>query len=511
MNYIATTDIQHFCNVIRRKLEEEYKNFSILFITHNSGERHKTIIDKKSSVELLKFGRKIYKTLIKDDSCNNNDTEFMGLVVNRNVLQKLWRIKHFTAVCYLNVDEYSSSEELKHAIHRLTWFALSEYLYQNKHLLLNKLPSYPALIKPEYSNLIIAQMNILADIFCAFINEINGNDEYIYELAKKRAQQALTKSSDNSIQYYPFFSIHEACKFIAMDNLSDYIDTQNYTYQHIFDLSQEILETYGEECIYEWKEFCIPAQKMLWQGYSVEDILGSAIHFSKSDHTRILSYRIAEILEIEPASFKYGYVYNLFCDKEKLESMHTGLAAKTAKTIIQKLLLTRSVKCIEIEQEKQNYKFLLSKGCGWSSHALEDLKKFYLEKKGKVEENQLYDVFFQSLLDGKWQSIEITSQKIFNHLQENKNFNIEDLNELLAHSDMADDQFIKDYFKDLNNIDFDKYLPQDEEESEEDKGLELEEEAINFDDDIFGTWKIYKDHGDVKKGLQFRGVKAARY
>lgn len=511
MNYIATTDIHHYCSVIRRKLEGEYKNFSILFVTHKSGERHKTIIDKKGSVELLTFGRKIYKTIIKHESADHNETEFMGLVVNHNLFQKMLRIKHFTAVCYINVDEYANSEELKHAIHRLTWFALSEYLYQNKHLLLNKLPSYPALIHPDYSDLIMAQMNILADIFCAFINEINGDDEYIYTLAKKRARQALTKSSDNSIQFYPFFAIHDACKFIVMDNLSDYIDTYNYTYQQIFDLSQEILETYGEECIYEWKEFCIPAQKMLWQGYSTAEILGSAIHFSKNDHTRILSYRIAEILEIEPASFKYGYVYNLFCDKEKLETMHTSLAAKTGKKVIQTLLRTRSVKCIEVEQEKLNLQLLLGKGCGWCSYALEDLKDFYLKNK-KANENQLFEIYIQSFLESSWQSIDLLSQQIFSNLSEDHNFNISDLNALLAQNDLADDQFIKDYFKYLSDIDFEKYMSGDSDDATLNvSNLDREEQILNFDDDLFGTWQMNNDHTDIKKSLTRHNLKAARH
>ena len=38
---LATLD--HTCNVVRRQIEDEFKNLTALFIVHNSGERAKNL------------------------------------------------------------------------------------------------------------------------------------------------------------------------------------------------------------------------------------------------------------------------------------------------------------------------------------------------------------------------------------------------------------------------------------------------------------------------------------
>ena len=99
------TTLEHYCNVVRRQIEEEYRNLSPVFIIHKTGERDKAIIDKKNVIASKPYGNRVFNTLIQSKKKGAAHSQFWGVIVNKGGFFNLLGKKHYTAILFINSDE----------------------------------------------------------------------------------------------------------------------------------------------------------------------------------------------------------------------------------------------------------------------------------------------------------------------------------------------------------------------------------------------------------------------
>jgi hypothetical protein len=295
--------LDHNCNVVRREVEEEFRNLSIIFIPHAPDERKKAFEDKRSLILSKAHGKKIYDVISLSHCLENDHTEFMGLVVHNAHNLNIFGKKHYTAIFFINTDDPLFQDNSKQATYHLAWHALSLYqrvsgIGQDKD---KTSKGQTRIIKPRYNDLKLARNNLMADIFGAILVEAEGQNGIIEALAQRRSLLSLKPTPFYLAENYPYPMTVEACRLLY-DDLKTLALTKHQPIHQALELTQEVCFTFNEESVLQWWEFSKSAQDMAWKNNTPQDILGYAIYTSDNTDVRALAYQIAELLDMDPAS-----------------------------------------------------------------------------------------------------------------------------------------------------------------------------------------------------------------
>ncbi len=369
--------LDHSSNVVRRQIEEEFRGLSAVFIVHRAGERQKSIEEKRNVIHGKPFGRKVYDAMLMSQSMHNDKSEFLGLIVNERKILHFFDQKHYTAVFFINADEFLVHDNAKHFLIHMAWHALS--LYQS---LLGKrdIPIEGALptkiIKPSTDKLAQSKANLQADIFGAIIMEAQGHQKFIEDLARKRSQDTLQIKPGFIAETLPYTIAYEACQLVY-DDLKPTLDKNSRLMHQSMELANEVLITYGEDVIEQWWTFSMPAQTMAWLGYSPSQILGYAIYICEDTNVRAIGYQIAELNNIDPDPLAEQTGFNAFGGMDTNERLHLLRCDETIQHAARQVSLQKSADTLYKMALEQDDQLLEGRGFGWSAPALISTAKAY--------------------------------------------------------------------------------------------------------------------------------------
>lgn len=366
--------LDHNCNVVRREIEEEFRNLSLLFIPHLKGERHKTFIDKRSFIQSKPHGRKIYDIISLNSILERDNSEFMGLIINNAHKLNILGRKNYTAVFFINASDFMFQDNSKQPIYHMVWHALLLYMRVSKfggNGKANTDNNSGKIIKPRYNELKQAKNNLMADIFSAIMMEIEGNTRYIESLAQKRSNDSLSRIHGFLPENYPYPLTYEACRLLY-DDIKSSIHEKKHLTQQVLDLTQEVAFIFDENSLLQWWEFSRSAQEMAWQDHTPEEILGNAIYTSDNTDVRALAYQLAELLETSPSSQTAGQgEYNPFAPEAVSRRLRDSQCEDTFGRLISIATLQSDPQIFYAEAEKQNNALLGGKVLAWCAPALE--------------------------------------------------------------------------------------------------------------------------------------------
>lgn len=124
--------IDHNCNVVRRQMEEEFRHISPIFLVHKSGERSRTLVEKRNIILAKPYGRKIYDYLTMTKEIDQDISIFLGTIINQSQLIGIPLKKHYASIFFINADDFSDDENAKHYLYHMAWHALHALEYITK-------------------------------------------------------------------------------------------------------------------------------------------------------------------------------------------------------------------------------------------------------------------------------------------------------------------------------------------------------------------------------------------
>lgn len=407
--------IDHNCNVVRRQMEEEFRNFSPIFLVHRSGEREKTLVDKRNVIFAKPYGRKVYDYLTMTKEIDQDRTTFLGILVNQNKLVGVPLKKHYAAVFFINADDFHHDEYAQHHLYHLAWHALHALEDTSTRHAKTYFPQ-TRLFKPSNDKLEQSKNNLMADIFGAVMMETLGHKGFILQLAKKLSADSLKATTHFFPETHPYPIAYEASKMVY-DDLKPLIESKSKLIQQIMDLSYEVSLTYGDDALRQWWSFVRPAQEMAWQGIAEDKILGQAIYTSKDTFVRALAYQIAELVDIEPDSAADQNAYNPFAGNEYNARIHKIKCSETGQRIASIAILQNNSAIYYAEAQKQNQKLIEGTGCGWCAHALYETAQHFekmIATQDDINADHLFDIFTKISQKTSWDYI----RKIANYMHQ---------------------------------------------------------------------------------------------
>jgi hypothetical protein len=370
---IDLTAVNHACNVVRRSVQEEFTNLSVLFYVHKTGEREKLVKARMSELMQHPAGRYFGKKFRESAEEDREISRFLGVARFREkkLLPFMGKDK-FLAVFFINTDFFQDSEDISRFAWSLIYRALrlmEDYKNRREDDFIEKDNVIEDTLKPSETS----KINMLADAFSAIILELQGQKGTIIKLARKRSLMALNKSPGYKAEEFPFPIALDAAQIVY----DEYVPAPNLRGRlahQALEMVHEIGLTFDESTIRQWWVFSRSAQEMAWMNVDKNIILSAAIYTSEDPFVRSTAYIVAEVLSVEPSPPSDIDFYNSFADQEVNERHHFRICDE----IFQELA-TRTVtegdpiyfKKVAIDQNKA---LLDGKLVGWCSYAL--LKAF---------------------------------------------------------------------------------------------------------------------------------------
>lgn len=451
---LATLD--HVCNVVRRQVEEEYRHLSALFLIHNSGQRAKVIADKRNMIMAKPYGRKIYDFLSMIDHSKKNKSSFDGILVHKNTFLNFLKKNHFTAIFFINADEFALHDNAKHQLYHYVWHALNVLedirLNPQKH----QFSGRTELIKPDSNKMLESQNNLMADVFGAILMELEKHDGYIKTLADKRGQDTLSPTPYFIAELFPYPMAYEACQLVY-DDLKMTLDKRSGLMGQVMDLAGEVAGTYGKTLLQQWLDFSKPAQEMAWLGYSPEQILDQAIYTSNDTHVRATAYLIAESMNIEPKTESDFIAFNPFLDSAANQRLHERFSDEIFQKTAQKAIEEKSSEILSNKAIHQNRLLRQGHVSGWCGSALLECSRF-MKKNSNCDIETLTEEYFKHKADISWdalskisktvllsrrQGIDVTKEYIFSAINKQEG-NFDSIIACLKDPDIDMDRYEKD-------------------------------------------------------------------
>lgn len=360
--------LNHARNVIRRQVQEEIPILVPLFILHKDRQRENALARAKNEILQNINGEDVFKNLAKYKS--GNKTEFPGIRIERKsgflfVPDSL----QLFAFLFINIETFQSLEEARFEMYHMAWHALKlaqNYLSgKNRKTVKSK-----GLIRTQHTRLSRAQENLMADVFAAFMVELQGKKGFIIETAQKRILETFTPSPASRSDMYPLPIATDTLKFVHDDLFTQNTPKSRIIRQSI-QIAEEIGDTHSDEnAVRQWWILSEAAQEMAWLGFDLPTILSTAIHTSEDPHVRATAYQAAENLGIDPKLPEDLGNYNPFTDQEANERLHKRKCDSRFEALFPAGRESCNLKKLREEIQNQNQKLIKGAPVGWFGHVL---------------------------------------------------------------------------------------------------------------------------------------------
>ena len=365
---LDTAALDHICSVVRRSVQEEIKDLSLLFIVHNTGSRARALKDKTDELMAHPGGEALLpllKTMVKDP---DQSSVFAGLSYgDKKSFGGLRKRRVWLAAFFVNSDEFTDQNDARQQAYHDAWHALSVIQrYQGKEM--TSITEADGVIRPKSNSVYMARQNLLGDVFAAVILETEGHRKAINALAYKRSLMALQPVPHYKAEQYPFPVAADAVSVVFEEMKDSYSNTGPVALAT--EIANEIDYTYDDTSIRQWWEFSTAAQEMAWLNFDKNKILGTAIYTSEDPYVRSTAYLVAEALNMEPAALTDLGSYNPFTDQEVNERLHAKACEESFQNVISALAVDFNEHLFLEAVKKQNARLMQGYPIGWCAHAM---------------------------------------------------------------------------------------------------------------------------------------------
>lgn len=412
------TSLDHILSVIRRQVNNEFPDLTVLFIPYQPGQAEQALESQKHALDEYISADTFIQQLTTKNKLPKRGSKLVAFYSAQKKAFPYLRTKKSELALVL-VDKkdnemqrsaifYNSPERYDWLMgYSLAWQALeaSQNYKDPKHSnLYNKIELSPkqTLFIPQYDQMHHLRSSMLAECFAALTLEQQNEKGTIAHLGKKRSEMALTAIPYYTAEAYPFPITQDAVKLIVDDlEPSDLATTTPI--QNTLLMTEEIHETFDDIDLKQWLSFAETAQEMAWSDREKKEILSSAAYSSDDAHTRTTAYMIAEKLNTDLIPVNNNELHNPFADQERFQKLHLKTAKRNTEKILDLAIAEHHPEHLLKEAIAQNEKLFKGQIIGWCSPAL--VKTAYAYSKEDIRPELLRDIFENMIGDVKWEHI----------------------------------------------------------------------------------------------------------
>ena len=378
---VDTKTALHLCRVIGRQVTSCYPSLTLSFVVHSEGKRAAGISSESINILEHPAGETMMNFIEKNEASDKdgNLSKFIGLTEHNSPgFLGFFRSTDTLCLFYVNSDRFKTERELKNQVIHMVWHALA--LHKDYKVLEDtntqidqtdeskkKYIIKDGVILPDLSLQEFYHRNLLADIFSASLQNIQGHKEAIRSLAEQRILDTLVPQIGFVSEKYPFPISLETLDFLFSDNLKT-INKKMKTVPQAVKITEDISMTYQYSSIKQWRAFCMPAQEMAWCGYAPDTILGAAIYTNENTYVRSIADMVAEQMGIKPKMFSNLNDYNPYADNEMNDRVHAKLVQENISNTLKKIRQPADVKTLFLEMIRQNDRIMNGNPVGWSAY-----------------------------------------------------------------------------------------------------------------------------------------------
>lgn len=375
----------HIANVVRRQIQDRTPDFSPVFILQEAE-------DKKNAVErearlILKHpaGEKMMAFLRAGSgrSVEDKRTKFIGLADYAQKYPLGFFDQHkILAVFLIHLPHFSSEFDLRSELYHLVWHALAlreDYLRKESRLpkLLDRpnffqeetYESKDGIIRPKLSAGKMFQRNLMADVFAACVQVLDGDPTAIRGVAAYRLRQTLAAREGFIAERYPYAVCHDTLEFM-FENDEMISHNKKQSVRQALKIAQEIGHYYAIPATEHWKSFSQPAQHMAWVGAPAEVTLGAAIYSSDNPYVRAIADIVVDFTRLEPEIITTMDEFNPFIAREKAMRGHHKMCMDALRRTLLDLSMHTDASCFALEARKQDLRLRVGNPLGWCGYAL---------------------------------------------------------------------------------------------------------------------------------------------
>ncbi len=355
---------KHICNVVRRQVQNAFPDLYLEFILHENDERATVFEKEKTRISELPADSCMVDYIQNSDISKileKNRSRFVAIASNTtHGFMGFFKSNDYMALCFINYSEFDSEDNLRNQAFHIAWHAINTYkIHENKNNILT-----PSATKKQ-----LCHNNLMADIFSASIQLLQGRANSLESLARQRINETLTPKTGVFTEKFPFPVCLDTLEFMFDNNIDQYKDSK-IPVINALNIADKIGKTFEETAPKQWTSFCFPAQEMAWAGYSPNMILGAALYTSENPYVQSIADMVADRIDIKPETVTYLQDYNPFADSQTNERSHNKQCDELINNLLDKVKENGDCKIlIEIAKKQNNY--LLEKSpMGWCAAAL---------------------------------------------------------------------------------------------------------------------------------------------
>lgn len=414
--------IDHISNVVRREIEEEFKDLEFFIVLHRDNDRD-TTIERQKSLLLDKPGGKQALELL-DRKRKSNVSEFLGLCIEKpKGPLKFLATPRFTGVICVNYERYISEENAMHFLYHMAWHALYNLQkFKNSEIEEDE----DGIILDKDNRLSLTRKNLMADVFGAVMVTRQGSSDYIEKHAQKRSLESLSNVKHHSPEYFPYPIAYDACALINND-MKDTLAETKRPVALAMEMAEEVSLTYDDKAVAKWWSFAAAAQELAWIGTPAEDILGLALYSCEDAYLRTIAHQICENMNYQPSILTNAKTYNPFATAAVNQKLHQNAYEVLFKNTIAQVTLDPDSKAFHDAIHRLNMDLLRGNFTGWCGHALLKASNAYISGEYAHDPEYAAKVFYEHATDLSWETLHDLSRIIIKIRRQNNDINIERL------------------------------------------------------------------------------------
>ncbi len=394
---LDTAAADHACNVVRRQIQEEFSDLTLLYIVHESGERQKALEARLAELRIHPAGE-IFLPRLRH-MAEQDGEEFSGIAIKsgKTLLNPFARNK--TLACFfVNADWLATAEDARRHALFLAYHALS-LIEDHKTGEKDDVQESNGIITPVPDKTLRVWKNMLADTFSALAMELEKRRDWIGELGRRRSLAALSAAPGEQPELYPFPLVLDATRLLYHD-MGKAQGTAGLVH-HALEMTREIGETFDRASVRQWWAFSYTAQDMAWMGAEPNAILGAAVYNSEDPYARATAYLVAEALNVHTLTAASASSYNPFAENETNERHHLKICDERFRMTMSKANIQNSSEPFVEEAAKQNRKLLEGNPIGWCAYPLLCAEVFF-----RISPNQAKAAFDKAMLEADWNKVQ---------------------------------------------------------------------------------------------------------
>lgn len=388
---------------IAKGIEEQYPNFKLQFIVFRRGQRQdecEKILSKLSGHPCEQSANQLLKSIA---SSPENST-FVGLATGlEKTLLGMRKTIHFMGFVTINIDAYSKAEDCLFDLYHNTTQVMDTYELA-KERKQNSLHS-TAILQPKRNLLSLSRNNLKSDVFSSLAMFVNGKKSAVSDLAISRAKRTLTAQIHYRPEDYPFIISTDVTNY----TIKNLVNEKTSDLVSLFKLSDKIALSFDKHNLRSWIDFAVPAQTMAWNGFTEEQILGTAIQTSSDPFIKATANLICEITKIQPEiPTVVPNASNPYIDLAANSANHAKLTEETFELALSHAIEAESHLPLIDSANDQNEALLKGRMLGWCADALQSAAKTFEQtsKKGQPPAPASRIEFQRLTANTNWESLD---------------------------------------------------------------------------------------------------------